>query len=128
MAATPPITDAEWEVMNVLWDRSPLTASEVSEALSARTAWHPRTVKTLLARLTRKGVLRYRTEGNRYVYSPAIPRRNYIREESASFLERVFGGETAPMLMHFVRNTRLKPEEIDDLRRILEEKAREQKP
>ena len=119
---TPPITDAEWEVMNVLWERSPSTATELADALCAKMDWHPKTLKTLLGRLVKKGVLRYRTEGNRYVYSPAIPRQRYVKEEAASFVERVFGGEATPMLVHFVRNTRLTKEEIDELRRILDEK------
>jgi BlaI family penicillinase repressor len=116
---TPPITDAEWEVMNVLWEKSPRTAMEVAEALDR----HPKTVKTLLGRLVRKHVLRYREEGNRYVYSAAIPRQRYVREESATFIDRVFGGETTPALMHFVRSSRMSQEEIDELRRILDEKA-----
>ena len=119
---TPPITDAEWEVMNVLWEHSPSTATELADALCAKMDWHPKTLKTLLGRLVKKGVLRYRTEGNRYVYSPAIPRQRYVKEETASFVERVFGGEATPMLVHFVRNTRLTKEEIDELRRILDEK------
>lgn len=119
MPRTPPITDAEWEVMNVLWEKSPRTALEVAEALDR----HPKTVKTLLGRLLRKNVLRYREDGNRYVYSPVIPRQRYVREESASFLERVFGGEATPALVHFVRSTRLSQEEIGELRRILDEKA-----
>jgi BlaI family penicillinase repressor len=45
-----------------------------------------------------------------------------VREESASFVERVFGGESTPALMHFVRSTRLTQVEIDELRRILDEK------
>ena len=124
MSKTPPITEAEWEVMNVLWERTPLTAVEIAEALILKTHWSPKTVKTLLGRLARKGVVGYRTDGNRYVYSPAIPRRSYVREESASFLERVFGGETAPMLVHFVRNTRLTAEQIEELRRLLDEKEK----
>jgi len=116
---TPPITDAEWEVMNVLWEKSPCTALEVAEALHR----HPKTVKTLLGRLARKNVLRFREEGNRYVYSPAIPRQRYVRDESASFIDRVFGGETTPALVHFVRSSRMTQEEIDELRRILDEKA-----
>lgn len=114
---TPPITDAEWELMNVLWE-GPRTALEVADALGR----HPKTVKTLLGRLVRKGVLRFREEGNRYVYSPAIPRQRYVKEESASFLERVFGGETTPALVHFVRSTKLSTQEIDELRRLLDEK------
>jgi BlaI family penicillinase repressor len=116
---TPPITDAEWDVMNVLWEQSPRTAMEVAEVLQR----HPKTVKTLLGRLARKGVLRYREEGNRYLYSAAIPRQRYVREESASFIDRVFGGETTPALVHFVRSSRLSQEEIDELRRILDEKS-----
>jgi len=118
----PPITDAEWEVMNVLWEQTACTASEVADALHDRTDWSPKTVKTLLGRLARKGVVRYREEGNRYVYSAAIPRQRYIREESASFIERVFGGEATPALMHFVRSTRLTRDEIAELRRLLDEK------
>ena len=115
--ATPPITQAEWELMNVLWE-GPRTALEVADALQR----HPKTVKTLLGRLVRKGVLRYREEGNRYVYSPAIPRQRYVKEESASFIERVFGGETTPALVHFVRTTKLTSEDIDELRKLLDEK------
>ena len=119
MTRTPPITDAEWDVMNVLWEQSPRTAMEVAEVLQR----HPKTVKTLLGRLARKGVLRYREEGNRYLYSAAIPRQRYVREESASFIDRVFGGETTPALLHFVRSSRLSQDEIDELRRILDEKS-----
>lgn len=119
MTRTPPITDAEWDVMNVLWEQSPRTALDVAEALQR----HPKTVKTLLGRLARKGVLRYREDGNRYLYSAAIPRQRYVREESASFIDRVFGGETTPALVHFVRSSRLSQDEIDELRRILDEKS-----
>jgi BlaI family transcriptional regulator, penicillinase repressor len=120
--SNPPITDAEWEVMSVLWEQSPRTAIEVADVLRERTEWHPKTVKTLLGRLVKKGVLRFREEGNRYVYSPAIPRQRYVREESATFIERVFGGETAPALLHFVKTTRLSREDIDELRKLLDEK------
>ena len=122
MTRTPPITDAEWEVMNVLWEEAPGTAMDVADALRARTDWHPKTVKTLLGRLVRKGVLKFREEGNRYLYTPAIPRQRYVKEESASFIDRVFGGEASPALVHFVKSSPLTREEIDALRRILDEK------
>jgi BlaI family penicillinase repressor len=119
---TPPITDAEWEVMNVLWEKSPVTAMEVADVLSSRRNWHPKTVKTLLGRLARKGVLRFKEDGNRYVYSPAIPRQRYVKEASATFIDRVFGGETTPALVHFARTAPMTSEEIEELRRILDEK------
>lgn len=122
MPKTPSITDAEWEVMNVLWESSPRTAAEVVDVLRAKSDWHPKTVKTLLGRLLRKGALQAKEEGNRYLYSAAVPRKRYIAEESVSFIDRVFGGDTAPALLHFVRNTRMTQEEIDELRRLLDEK------
>lgn len=119
MARPPQISDAEWEVMQVLWESAPRTASEVIEALSEPMQWHPKTIKTLLARLVKKGVLRYREEGNRYLYRPAFEREVYVAEESKSFVERVFGGATAPMLVHFVEQADLTEDDLDELRAIL---------
>ena len=122
MGKRPQISDAEWEVMNVLWEESPRTASEVADALCERMEWHPKTVKTLLGRLVKKGALRFKEEGNRYLYRPGFPREQYVKEASDTFLERVFGGEATPMLVHFVQNASLSDEEIDELRSILERK------
>lgn len=126
MPKPPQISDAEWEVMNVLWEAAPRTASEVADQLCERMNWHPKTVKTLLGRLVRKGALRYREEGNRYLYRPAVSRQTYVQQESRTFLERVFGGEATPMLVHFVKNTELTDEDIEELRKILEAKKEEQ--
>ena len=123
MAKPPQISDAEWDVMSVLWETSPLTGSEVAERMGA----HPKTVKTLLTRLVKKGVLRYREEGNRYLYRPVFPRERYVAAESRSFVERVFGGEATPALLHFVENVELSEEDIRELRAILERKANEDK-
>jgi BlaI family penicillinase repressor len=97
----------------------------VADLLCERMKWHPKTVKTLLSRLVRKRVLRYREEGNRYLYRPAIPRERYVREESQSFIDRVFDGFATPMLVHFVKNTELTDQEIEELRQILEQKKTE---
>lgn len=127
MPKTPAISDAEWEIMNVLWEDAPRTATDVAEALRDRVTWNANTVKTLLGRLVRKGVVRFKPEGNRYLYSPALPRERYVRQESASFLDRVFGGDASPMLAHFVRNSDLTDDQIEELRRILDEKRKEEK-
>lgn len=116
----PNISDAEWEVMNVLWESSPRTASEVADQLCERMQWHPKTVKTLLARLVKKGAIRFRAEGNRYSYRPAVSREKFVRVESRSFLDRVFGGQATPMLVHFVENGDLSDDDLASLREILE--------
>lgn len=116
------ISPSEWEVLNVLWDRSPLTASEVYQALSGDQEWHPKTVNTFLARLTEKGVLDVRREGKVNVYEPKLSRESCVQQESESFLQRVFRGAFAPMLLHFVESADLKPEEIRELERLLKQK------
>ena len=121
MPKPPKISEAEWEVMKVLWESSPLSASDVIEELQ----WHPKTVKTLLARLVRKGALRYREEGNRYLYRPTHPRERYVEAESRSFIARVFGGSAAPALVHFVETADLTDEDVEELRAILDRKQKE---
>lgn len=126
MGKPPQISDAEWEVMQVLWEASPRTASEVTDEVAGRMAWHPKTVKTLLGRLVKKGALKYKEEGNRYLYRPAIPREKYIAEESRTFLDRVFGGDAAPALVHFVEHAELSDDDIAELRALLDRRTKEE--
>jgi BlaI family penicillinase repressor len=118
---TPRISEAEWEVMRVAWTRGPVTALEVVDALDDH-GWSPRTVKSLLSRLKAKGALAYEARGKAYVYRPAVRREDCVRQESQSFLDRVFAGSVAPLLAHFVSRAKLSKEEVDELRKILAEK------
>ena len=122
MAGVPRITDAEWDVMNVLWEEHPLGATQVAERLADQKSWSPQTVKTLLGRLVRKGALGFLTVGRRYLYHPKVSRERCVREESRSFAERVFGGASSPLLVNMVREAELSQDDIDKLRRILGEK------
>ena len=115
------ISDAEWQVMNVIWDGQPLTAQEVVNRLECQVDWAPPTVKTMLHRLLKKKVLAYEPQGNRYVYRSRLRRCDCIRQASRSFLERVFDGEAAPLLAHFLRSSKLSADEIAQLRQILNE-------
>ncbi len=124
MARPPQISDAEWEVMNVLWERSPLSGSDVADELCGRMKWQPKTVKTLLGRLVKKGALRDREEGNRYLYTPAFPRERYVAAESRSFVDRVFGGRTSPALVHMVETMDLSDDELRELRSIIDRKEK----
>ncbi|HXH38569.1 MAG TPA: BlaI/MecI/CopY family transcriptional regulator [Thermoanaerobaculia bacterium] len=125
MPKPPRISEAEWEVMNVLWESSPRAANEVADEICQRMRWHPKTVKTLLGRLVRKGALRYREEGNRYLYSPALPRGRFVDAESRSFVERVFGGHAAPALVHFVETMDLSDDDLQELRSMIDRKQKE---
>ena|SRR5688500_610487 len=120
--AKPEISEAEWDVMNVLWQaREPLTAAEVVERLGR--GGSPRTVKTFLNRLLTKGALSAESVGNRYLYKPKLTREQCVRAETRSFLSRVFAGAAGPMLVQFVRQAKLTPAEVAELKRLLEEKG-----
>jgi BlaI family penicillinase repressor len=124
MKAIPKISDAEWEVMAIAWTQTPVAASEIVERLSEKRGWRPRTIRTLLDRLVKKGALRFEPDGKRYLYWPRVTMDKCLRQESQSFLDRVFGGEPASMLIHLVKTTKLSPEDIRELQRILSDKEK----
>jgi BlaI family transcriptional regulator, penicillinase repressor len=118
----PKISDAEWVVMKVLWDRGPLTTGAVVEALNS-SDWKPKTIHTLLGRLVRKGALTFERKGREYLFQPLVSADECEHAVSRSFLERFFGGELAPFLARFVEREKLKPSEIEELKRILDRKS-----
>lgn len=110
--------------MEVVWEAPPVTAQHVSEVLGERENWKPQTVKTLLARLVKKGVLAYESEGRRFHYTPVIARDEAVVAETESFLDRISRGSLLPALHHLVQTTRpLEPEEIEALRGLLKQKG-----
>jgi BlaI family penicillinase repressor len=123
MRHAPKITDTEWEIMRVIWAKHPITAFEIIEQLTAEDpSWHPKTARTLLARLVKKKVLDYESRGRVYVYEPQVTERQCIAVESESFLDRFFDGALTPMLAHFVRQRRLTKKDLGELRNMLESK------
>ncbi len=113
------ISDAEWEIMKVLWQNAGLTAAEVSAALAPRQQWHPKTVRTMLNRLQNKGVLEAIVRDRAYHYTPLASRDECISAATSSFISRVFDGALSPMLAHFVKATPLSKKDRADLERIL---------
>src|SRR6058998_3554079 len=91
--ALPSISDAEWIVMRAIWERGPLTTNQVVEALQNRTHWKPKTIQTLLARLTRKGALTFEKKGREYLFRPLVAAADCEHAITRSFLGRFFGGE-----------------------------------
>jgi predicted transcriptional regulator len=113
------IGDAEYAVMEVLWERSPLTAAEVAERVPAARRWSLATVKTMLSRLLAKGVLSHQEEGRRYLYQPAIRREDYVAEESGRLLDRMFGGRLTPLVAQLAERDRLSAADIEEIETLL---------
>ena len=122
--AMPKIAESEWRVMQALWQNGPQTANEIVSALSGEVTWKPRTIKTLIGRLVKKGAVKVTEEGYRYRYSPAVEESACVRSETKSFVRRVYQGAMKPALAAFLEDAELSPEEIDDIQHILEQKRK----
>ena len=118
----PSLSPAEWEVMKVLWDKGPLAARDVFAALPASNDWAYKTVKTLLSRLVAKGALDYDQVGNSYLYRAVAAREELTREEVRGLFQRIVGQAVSPVLAHFIEEAELTQEEIEALKRKLDDK------
>ena len=129
MAALPQISEAEYEVMKIIWKYAPISTNEITERLVKTTTWSPKTIQTLIKRLVTKGVLSYEKQSRVFVYTPLVDEAEYIGQESNTFLNRFYDGNLASMLSAYIDNDRLSESEIDALRSLLSEgsKKRENK-
>lgn len=114
------ISDAESRVMEVLWRQSPQSAEEIVATLQRDTAWHEKTIKTLLNRLLGKRAVSAQKDGRRYLYEPRLRREDWQQQESRSLLDRVFGGRVAPLLAHFSQHEKLSAKDIAELRKLID--------
>ncbi|HYE49897.1 MAG TPA: BlaI/MecI/CopY family transcriptional regulator [Azospirillaceae bacterium] len=115
------ISEAEAAVMVVLWERSPLTAQEITDRVLPERDWSANTVRTLLARLVAKKAVAHEADGRRYLYRPLIARGDYIESESRRLIDRLFGGRVSPLVAHFVKRQPLSAEEIAEIEALLKD-------
>jgi BlaI family penicillinase repressor len=115
------ISAAESQVMEALWRKTPLTPEEIIAATAKENGWGPGTVRTLITRLLRKGALAGARQDGGYFYKPLISRADYIRSESQVLLDRLFGGQVAPLVTHFVTQQKLTTADIKKLKKLIEQ-------
>jgi BlaI family penicillinase repressor len=123
MKKTPKISEAEWEVMKLLWKSSPATANEIVKILSGKTHWKRETIRTLINRLVQKKAVGFNKNGRQYHYYPLVTEAECVKSETKSFLKRFGKSSVEPMLAAFVEEENLSPERLGRLRRILKEAA-----
>ena len=119
MKTLPQISEAEFEVMKVIWKHAPISTNEITEKLTRTTKWNPKTIQTLIKRLVTKGALSYEKQSRVFVYTPLIEEKEYICQESHSFLERYYDGDITAMLSAYIEDDKLSESEIDTLRSLL---------
>lgn len=119
MSKLPQISEAEFEVMKVIWKYAPISTNEVTEKLTQTTDWSPKTIQTMLKRLVTKKALTYEKQSRVFVYTPLVPETEYIRQESNSFLNKYYNGNIVSMLTSYLEYDKLSKTELDTLRHLL---------
>src|ERR1700722_3776471 len=114
---------AEWDVLEALWKAERGTAREMAEALTKKRGWAVSTVKTLLDRMVAKGLVHARQVGNVWEYTPAVPREAARRSAWTEFVQKAFGGATAPALQFLATEAKVSKKELAELRALLDKKG-----
>lgn len=122
----PKISEAEVEIMKVLWAKAPQTANEIIESLELKMDWKPKTIRTLINRLVQKEAVSYHQENGRmYEYYPLVSQERFLQVETKSLLKRFYGASFKPLLVNFLKEESLSPEDIHELKQILDQKSEE---
>lgn len=122
------ITEAEWPIMAFVWERDSATAAEIVDCVIRDRDISMRTVKSLLRRLVAKGAVTYTVDPDDarvYHYSAAVTRDDAVHARKRVFLRTVFNDNPLDLLAHFVKDSALSAQDIDELRGIIEKKRRE---
>lgn len=119
MGREPRLTEAELEIMNVLWDRREATVHEVIEGLGDGRAYT--TVSTLVRILEQKGHVTSRKDGRRHLYAPAVPREAVEAATVRDLVQRVFGGSPGSLVRRLLEAEDVTKEDLAEIRRLLDE-------
>jgi len=123
MNKNPKITDAEWEVMNVIWEKSPITSNEIVKELKSEMQWQDSTIYTLINRLVKKKMIAIEKGSSPYLCSPLVSQQDCRREERVSFIRKVYNGSLNLMLANMIDEEELTEEDIKELKKILDKKS-----
>lgn len=117
------ITDAELQIMNVLWKSEPLTLNEIVNQLSDKEIKNKSTIKTLLYRLVEKGSVKSNTSQNKKenLFKTVISREQYLKKANESFLDKLYNGSTNKLLLNFVEDKKITKKNLQELIDLIEE-------
>lgn len=113
------LSDAELELMAILWTRSPLAASEIVAAAPRERDWSATTVKTMLSRLVEKGALKAEADGRRFLYSPLVEQGAVAADQAGRLLDRLFGGRLSPLVAQLAARRDLSEEDVAELEKLV---------
>lgn len=118
------LSENEWYIMQVLWEKSPSTLREICDALKASKGWTKYAVSSFLKRMLEKGAITVEDGGKVKAYSALWRREETIQEETHSILDRVYHGDLLLMVSNAVKEQKLSREEIEELKKMLDQMGR----
>lgn len=125
MKIIPQISEAELEIMKVLWKIEEGTSTQIVDSLAGNSDWKPKTIHTLITRLvTKEAVRATKIDGKSYLYTPNITEQEYKKYANNSFLQKLYNGSLNLLLASFIQEKNLSRKEIDELKKILDEEKK----
>lgn len=117
------LTEAEWQIMNALWQKHPATARDVMDRLPVGVQWAYTTIKTMLTRLVEKQAVSEIKQGNTSIYDPLVSQQKARLSAFRSLLDQAFDGAIGPLVHFLAEEKQLSAKEKKELARILESEA-----
>lgn len=118
------ITEAEWEIMRVVWANGHTTSREIIEILEDKMNWKAATIKTLIGRLVNKEALLTEKEGRKFIYSAGINEKEMIGNYSSDILTKVCSKQNNQVIENLINDAKLSKDDIDSLIALLQEKQK----
>lgn len=116
----PQITDSEWIIMKVLWEKSPLLNRDIIKSVSEKSTWNNKTIDTLLRRLVDKGAVGYHLINSKVrEYFPLVSHEECKKVESETFLKKVYDGSVSMLIAGLLKNKKVSEEELEKLKELI---------
>ena len=116
-------TEAEWKILTVLWEESPRTMRQITDALAPATGWTRHTVITLLKRMEEKGTVAVDASGEVKTYRPRVSRETAAADETRRFVSHVFSGKASLLVSHLIDSGEITVKEMEEILQMLKKEG-----
>lgn len=121
----PALSSAETEILRLLWELEPTTVQGIHDALPKDRSIGYATVQTLLRRLEKKGYCTHVVQGKAHLFSSAVKREQVVKRTVGDFVERLFGGDPLPLILHLADHSKLKGSDLEELKKLVEKQDKQ---
>ncbi|MDR3688389.1 MAG: BlaI/MecI/CopY family transcriptional regulator [Fimbriimonas sp.] len=123
----PGLSEAQLEIMNIIWEQSETTLGEIWRELQAKRTMAKNTVQTLLTRLVEKGWVSYRAEGKIFHYRAAVPKQPTMKHVVGRFVDTAFNGSAEGLVMALLDSQELDGDEVERIRALIDKAQRDRR-